>query len=60
VSTPLLGHSNITITANIYTHTRLPHQAHALGQLDTQLDQTPHPRRPAPPRPDTHTTHDKT
>ena len=35
----LLGHSNITITANIYTHTRLPHQADALGQLDAQLDQ---------------------
>ena len=34
----LLGHSNITITANIYTHTRLPHQADAISQLDAQLD----------------------
>jgi site-specific recombinase XerC len=42
----LLGHSTITITANIYTHTRLPHQASALGQLDTQLDPAaPRPRR---------------
>ncbi len=37
----LLGHSNIAITANIYTHTRLPHQADAISQLDAQLDQTP-------------------
>jgi len=35
----LLGHANIAITANIYTHTRLPHQAEALKQLDTQLDE---------------------
>ncbi|HEV2637973.1 MAG TPA: tyrosine-type recombinase/integrase [Actinocrinis sp.] len=34
----LLRHSNITTTANIYTHTRLPHQADALGQLDKQLN----------------------
>ena len=39
----LLGHTNIAITANIYTHTRLPHQADALKQLDTQLDQ-PEPK----------------
>ena len=42
----LLGHSNITITANVYTHIRLPHQADALKQLDTQLDIPEHkPRR---------------
>ena len=35
----LLGHSNIMITANTYTHTRLPHQADALRLLDNQLDQ---------------------
>lgn len=35
----LLGHANIAVTANIYTHTRLPHQADALKQLDTQLDE---------------------
>lgn len=35
----LLGHSNIMITANTYTHTRLPHQADALRLLDDQLDQ---------------------
>ena len=34
----LLGHSNIMITANTYTHTRLPHQADALRLLDDQLD----------------------
>jgi integrase len=39
----LLGHANIAVTANIYTHTRLPHQADALKQLDTQLDQ-PEPK----------------
>lgn len=42
----LLGHANIAVTANIYTHTRLPHQADALKQLDTQLDEPEHkPRR---------------
>ena len=42
----LLGHANIAITANIYTHTRLPHQADALKQLDTQLDEPePKPRQ---------------
>ena len=42
----LLGHANIAITANIYTHTRLPHQADALKQLDVQLDKPePKPRR---------------
>ena len=35
----LLGHSNIMITANTYTHTRLPHQADAIRPLDDQLDQ---------------------
>jgi integrase len=47
----LLGHATITITANIYTHTRLPHQADALSKLDTQLDR-PKPRarrKPASP-----------
>lgn len=39
----LLGHANIAITANIYTHTRLPHQADALKQLDTRLDE-PEPK----------------
>ena len=32
-----LGHANIAVTANIYAHTLLPHQAGALKQLDTQL-----------------------
>lgn len=31
------------VTANIYTRTRLPHQADALKQLDTQLDE-PEPK----------------
>ena len=45
----LLRHSNITITANIYTHTRLPHQADALGQLDKQLNpETPSTRNRKP------------
>ena len=34
----LLGHANIAVTANIYTHTRLPPQADALKQ-------TRHPTR---------------
>ena len=57
----LLGHSNIAITANIYTHTRLPHQADALGQLDAQLDQTPRRmRRPnGASAPDNGAEHDK-
>ena len=42
----LLGHANIAVTANIYTHTRLPHQADALKQLDSQLaEPQPVPRR---------------
>jgi integrase len=41
----LLGHANIAITANIYTHTRLPHQADALKQLDDQLDEPEHKAR---------------
>lgn len=52
----LLGHSNIMITANTYTHTRLPHQADALRLLDNQLDQPePAPRRRDDPEPETTT-----
>jgi integrase len=43
----LLGHSSITITANTYTHTRLPHQADSLRLLDRLLDQ-PQPKRRRP------------
>jgi integrase len=57
----LLGHSNITITANIYTHTRLPHQADALGQLDAQLVQpTPKNHRKPKTNPTENDTHDAT
>jgi hypothetical protein len=48
----LLGHANIAVTANIYTHTRLPRQADAFKQLDTQLDEPvlrPRKRRGAAP-----------
>jgi integrase len=47
----LLGHSNITITANIYTHTRLPRQADALGQLDKQLNPETPFRKTRKPQP---------
>ncbi len=61
----LLGHANIAVTANIYTHTRFPHQADALKQLDTQLDEPqPKTRRrratDAAPESETNDTNDGT
>ena len=59
----LLGHANIAITANIYTHTRLPHQAEALSKLDSQLKSPVQKKtrrvEPGAKRPDVESTNDK-